>query len=100
MIARIRRRTRYTCIFCGAALYTELLPRRLSSGSLGQFSFQATVTFENIRGHTFGAGTTVATADNFQAIEIATICNYGGILINDKYKDLLVIFETPSQYLY
>ena len=56
----------------------------LSSGSLGQFSFQATVTFENIMNHTFGAGTTAATADNFEAIEIATICNYGGILINDK----------------
>jgi hypothetical protein len=56
----------------------------LSSGSLGQFSFQATVTFSNITGHTFGPGTTAATADNFEAIEIATICNYGGILINDK----------------
>jgi hypothetical protein len=56
----------------------------LSSGSLGQFSFQATVTFDNITGHTFGAGTTSATSDEFQAIEIATICNYGGILINDK----------------
>ena len=56
----------------------------LLSGSLGQFSFQATVTFSNITGHTFGPGTTAATADNFEAIEIATICNYGGILINDK----------------
>jgi len=56
----------------------------LSSGSLGQFSFQATVTFNNITGHTFGAGITAATAENFEAIEIATICNYGGILINDK----------------
>ena len=55
-----------------------------SSGSLGQFSFQATVTFSNITGHTFGPGVTAATADNFEAIEIATICNYGGILINDK----------------
>ena len=56
----------------------------LSSGSLGQFSFQAIVTFENIRNHTFGPGITAATAENFQANEIATICNYGGILINDK----------------
>jgi len=56
----------------------------LSSGSLGQFSFQANVTFENIMNHTFGAGTTSATSDEFQAIEFATICNYGGILINDK----------------
>jgi len=56
----------------------------LSSGSLGQFSFQATVTFENINGHTFGAGTTAATSDQFEACEIATVCNYGGILINDK----------------
>jgi len=56
----------------------------LSSGSLGQFSFQATVTFSNITGHTFGPGTTNITSDQFEAIEIATICNYGGILINDK----------------
>jgi hypothetical protein len=56
----------------------------LSSGSLGQFSFQATVTFENILGHTYGEPTSNATASNFQAMEIATICNYGGILINDK----------------
>jgi len=56
----------------------------LSSGSLGQFSFQATVTFDNITGHTFSAGTTAATADQFEACEIATICNYGGILINDR----------------
>jgi len=56
----------------------------LASGSLGQFSFQATVTFNNITCHTFGPGTTAATADNFQDIKIATICNYGGILINDK----------------
>ena len=56
----------------------------LSSGSLGQFSFQATVTFDNITGHTFGPGITPATAENFEAIEIATICNYGGILINQS----------------
>jgi hypothetical protein len=56
----------------------------LSSGSLGQFSFQATVTFNNITGHTFSAGTTSATSDEFNAIEIATICNYGGILINQS----------------
>jgi hypothetical protein len=56
----------------------------LSSGSLGQFSFQATVTYDNIYGHTFGAGTTQLTADQFNAWEIATICNYGSILINDK----------------
>ena len=56
----------------------------LSSGSLGQFSFQATVTFSNITGHTFGPGVTAATAEHFEAIEIATICNYGGILINDE----------------
>jgi len=56
----------------------------LSSGSLGQFSFQATVTYANILGHTYGEATTTATADQFQAMEIATICNYGGILINDK----------------
>jgi hypothetical protein len=55
----------------------------LSSGSLGQFSFQATVTYENILGHTYGAATTAA-PDQFEAMEIATICNYGGILINDK----------------
>jgi hypothetical protein len=56
----------------------------LSSGSLGQFSFQATITYANILGHTYGEATTTATADRFQAMEIATICNYGGILINDK----------------
>jgi len=56
----------------------------LSSGSLGQFSFQATVTFDNIRGHTFGPGITAATAKKLEAIEIATICNNGGILVNDK----------------
>ena len=56
----------------------------LSSGSLGQFSFQATVTFDNITGHTFSAGTTNITSDQFEACEIATVCNYGGILINDK----------------
>ena len=56
----------------------------LSSGSLGQFSFQATVTYANILGHTYGEATTTATADQFQGMEIATICNYGGILINDK----------------
>jgi hypothetical protein len=56
----------------------------LSSGSLGQFSFQATVTYDKILGHTYGEATTTATADQFQAMEISTICNYGGILINDK----------------
>jgi hypothetical protein len=56
----------------------------LSSGSLGQFSFQATVTYDKILGHEYGEATTTATADQFQAMEIATICNYGGILINDK----------------
>ena len=56
----------------------------LSSGSLGQFSFQVTVTFANINGHTFSAGTATATSDEFNAIEIATICNYGGILINQS----------------
>ena len=56
----------------------------LSSGSLGQFSFQATVTFNNITGHTFSAGNTSATSDEFNAIEIATVCNYGGILINQS----------------
>jgi len=56
----------------------------LSSGSLGKFSIQATVTFENIYGHTFGPGTTAATSDQFEACEIATVCNYGGILINDR----------------
>jgi hypothetical protein len=56
----------------------------LSSGSLGQFSFQATVTYDKILGHTYGEATTTLTADQFQAMEIATICNYGGILINDK----------------
>jgi len=55
----------------------------LSSGSLGQFSFQATVTYANILGHTFGEPTIVA-PDQFQAIEIATIVTYGGLLINDK----------------
>ena len=56
----------------------------LSSGSLGQFSFQATVTYNNIYGHTFSAGNTSATSDEFNAIEIATVCNYGGILINQS----------------
>jgi len=56
----------------------------LTSGSLGQFSFQATVDYQNIYGHTYGTGTTLTTADQFQACEIATICSYGGILINDK----------------
>ena len=56
----------------------------LSSGSLGQFSFQATVTFGNITGHTYGPGTTAITTENFEACEIATVCNYGGILINDR----------------
>jgi hypothetical protein len=56
----------------------------LSSGSFGQFSFQATVDFSNITGHTFGPGTTAATSDQFEACEIATVCNYGGILINDR----------------
>jgi hypothetical protein len=56
----------------------------LSSGSLGQFSFQSTVTYDNIFGHTYGKGETTATADQFLAMEVATICNYGGILINDK----------------
>jgi hypothetical protein len=55
----------------------------LSSGSLGQFSFQATVTYDKILGHTYGEPTTAA-PDQFQGMEIATICNYGGILINDK----------------
>jgi hypothetical protein len=55
----------------------------LSSGSLGQFSFQATVTYANILRHTYGEPTTAA-PDQFQAIEIATICNYGEILIIDK----------------
>ena len=55
----------------------------LSSGSLGQFSFQATVTYANILGHTFGEPTIVA-PDQFQAIEIATIVTYGGVLLNDK----------------
>ena len=44
----------------------------LSSGSLGQFSFQATVTYEIILGHTYGAATTAA-PDQFEAMEIATI---------------------------
>jgi hypothetical protein len=59
----------------------------LSSGSLGRFSFQATVTYGNILGHDYGVdgiAVTTATADQFNAMEIATICNYGGILINDK----------------
>jgi len=56
----------------------------LSSGSLGRFSYQATVTFDNITGHTFDAGTTNITSDQFEACEIATVCNYGGILINDR----------------
>jgi hypothetical protein len=56
----------------------------LSSGSLGQFSFQCSVTYDKILGHEYGEPTTTATADRFQAMEIATICNYGGILINDK----------------
>jgi hypothetical protein len=56
----------------------------LSSGSLGQFSFQATVTFENIVDHVYGEPTTNATSSYFQGMEIAPICNYGGILINDK----------------
>jgi len=56
----------------------------LSSGSLGRFSFQATVTYANIFGHVFGEATTTATADQFQAIEIATIVTYGGLLVNDK----------------
>jgi hypothetical protein len=56
----------------------------LSSGSLGQFSFQSTVSYASIFGHTYGKGETTATADQFESMEIATICNYGGILINDK----------------
>ena len=59
----------------------------LSSGSLGQFSFQATVNYANILGHEYGLDgiePTTATADQFKAMEIATICNYGGISINDK----------------
>jgi hypothetical protein len=56
----------------------------LSSGSLGQFSFQATVTYANIFGHVYGEATTTATADQFQAIEIATIVTYGGLIISDK----------------
>jgi len=55
----------------------------LSSGSLGQFSFQATVTYDKILSHEYGEAT-IAAPDQFQAMEIATICNYGGILINDK----------------
>ena len=43
----------------------------LSSGSLGQFSFQATVTFANITGHTFSPGNTSVTTENFEACEIA-----------------------------
>jgi len=59
----------------------------LSSGSLGQFSFQCSVNYVNILGHEYGIdgiAATTATADQFNAMEIATICNYGGILINDK----------------
>jgi hypothetical protein len=55
----------------------------LSSGSLGQFSFQATVTYANIFDHEYGEPT-IAKPDRFQAIEIATIVTYGGLLINDK----------------
>ena len=56
----------------------------LSSGSLGQFSFQATVNNDKILNIDYGEPTTTATADRYQAMETATICNYGGILINDK----------------
>jgi hypothetical protein len=56
----------------------------LSSGSLGQFSFQCTVTYAHILNHVYGEATTTASSNQFQAIEIATICNYWGILINDK----------------
>jgi hypothetical protein len=56
----------------------------LSSESLGQFSFEATVTYANIFDHVYGEATTTATADQFQAIEIATIVTYAGLLINDK----------------
>jgi hypothetical protein len=55
----------------------------LSSYSLGQFSFQATVTYANIFDHEYGEPT-IAKPDRFQAIEIATIVTYGGVLINDK----------------
>ena len=54
----------------------------LSSGSLGQFSFQATVTYSNILNHVHGSSST--NADGWDALEIATICNYAGILISDK----------------
>jgi len=54
----------------------------LSSGSLGQFSFQCTITYKNIHNHTNEAASTSATG--FNECEIAIITNYAGILINDK----------------
>ena len=54
----------------------------LSSGSLGQFSFQATVSYSNILNHVHGSSST--NADGWESLEIATICNYAGILISDK----------------
>ena len=84
-------RNKYNIGFAGIGSIIVIDPVRdlglsdfLSSGSLGQFSFQATVNYEKILGHEYGEATTTATADQFQAMEIATICNYGGILINDK----------------
>ena len=54
----------------------------LSSGSLGQFSFQCTIQYNNIHNHTNTAAA-VSTTD-FNECELAILANYGGILINDK----------------
>jgi hypothetical protein len=54
----------------------------LSSGSLGQFSFQCTIQYNNIHNHS-NTPASVSTTD-FNECEFAILANYGGILINDK----------------
>jgi hypothetical protein len=55
----------------------------LSSGSLGQFSFQCTIQYNNIHGHS-NASTAALSTTGFNECEMVIISNYGGILINDK----------------
>ena len=55
----------------------------LSSGSLGQFSFQCTIQYNNIHNHS-NADTAAVSTTGFNECELAILANYGGILINDK----------------
>jgi hypothetical protein len=55
----------------------------LSSGSLGQFSFQCTIQYNNIHNHS-NADTASVSTTGFNECELAILANYGGILIIDK----------------